>query len=42
MTTSALPGHDDELKALKKTSDTVDFMIRTAAADAARPPPPSR
>ena len=42
MTTTALPGHDDELKALKKTSDTVDFMIRTAAADAARPPPPSR
>ena len=42
MTTTALPGHDDELKALKKTSDIVDFMIRTAAADAARPPPPGR
>jgi TPR repeat protein len=42
MTTTALPGHDDELKALKKTSDIVDFMIRTAAADAAKPPPPGR
>jgi hypothetical protein len=29
---TALPGHDDELKALKKTSDIVDFMIKTAAA----------
>ena len=40
MTATALPGHDDELKALKKTGDTVDFVIRTAAADAAKPPPP--
>ena len=40
MTAAALPGHDDELKALKKTGDTVDFVIRTAAADAAKPPPP--
>jgi TPR repeat protein len=39
MTTTALPGHDEELKALKKTSDIVDFMIRTAAADAAKPAP---
>ena len=35
---TALPGHDDELKALKKTSDIVDFMIKTAAADANKPP----
>jgi ankyrin repeat protein len=35
---TALPGHDDELKALKKTGDIVDFMIKTAAADAAKPP----
>lgn len=27
----ALPGHDDELKGIKNTSDLVDFMIKTAA-----------
>jgi ankyrin repeat protein len=31
---TALPGHEEELKALTKTSDIVDFMIKTAAADA--------
>lgn len=38
----ALPGHDAaEFKGFKKTSDLVDFMIKTAAADAAKPPPPA-
>jgi ankyrin repeat protein len=37
----ALPGHDEELKGFKNTSDLVDFMIKTAAADAAKPPPPA-
>lgn len=37
----ALPGHDEELKGIKRTSELVDFMIKTAAADAAKPPPPA-
>lgn len=38
----ALPGHDAaEFNAFKKTNDLVDFMIKTAAADAAKPPPPA-
>lgn len=40
-TSTALPGHEEELKGFKKTSDLVDFMIKTAAADAAKPPPPA-
>lgn len=36
----ALPGHDAaEFQGFRRTSELVDFMIRTAAADAAKPPP---
>jgi TPR repeat protein len=34
MTTSVLPGYDDELKVLKKTSDIVEFMISPKRCDA--------
>jgi TPR repeat protein len=38
---TALSGHDGELKALRKTNDIVDFMMKTAAANATKPPPPT-
>ena len=37
-TSTALPGHDDELKALKKNEDVIDFMIWAAAVDATDTP----
>ena len=38
---TALSGHDDGLEALKKTDDIVNFMLKTAAADATKPPAPT-
>jgi TPR repeat protein len=37
-TTTALPGHEEKLKALKETDDIVDLMIWSAAADATDTP----
>lgn len=37
-TSTALPGHDEKLKALKKTDDIIDFMFWAAAVDATDTP----